>query len=568
MDETERDPWLGRELSGLVLERLLGHGPVGRVYAARDRGSGAERAVKVLHGRLARHEAARRRFVEQARAAARLQDGRALVPLAVAQAPDGTPYVVTARATGRSLAELLGAGARPLEWTLALAAQLAELLAAAHRAQLLHRDLHPGNVFVGGSEQQPEIEVTDFGLARVLDAAGDGTAALLPARIRCYLAPEQLRGAPLDARADLYALGAILAHCLSGRPPQPHSPLPAAASVPGGGRPAADSQPLTLPPLPAEAPLALGGLLERLLDGSPAGRPESAALVHATLGRLAAVRPQRGLGQLRTAGQTQALRLQAPAGTASERVFLVGGAFRRGRQDRHKDQRPVREVRVSSFYLARYPVTHLEYARFLAALRTSGEPHLYCHPDEPPDKDHTPGVDELWAREFVWKRGRPPRGLEQCPVVLVDWFDAFAYAAWAGGRLPTEAEWEYAAGGRRGWPYPWGHTPPTAAHASFAERDRVPSPVGMRKEGASPEGIEELLGNVWEWCQDLYSPRYYAEGETEDPCNESHGVQRVCRGGSFRTPHEALHRAERGARDPLARALDVGFRVAFDAEDR
>jgi formylglycine-generating enzyme required for sulfatase activity len=539
--------WAGQALGGATIGRLLGRGRIGASFLALGAADGREQVVTLLHPGLAESEQAAERFLEEAGRARDLNDPGACPVRAAGRSDDGTPFCVRDYVAGESLADRLGRSAPPVAWTMALAIRLAETLAAAHACNLLHRSLHPGNVFLPGDAA--DAVVVDFGVGRALDFVGDDFEGFASAAVRPYLAPEQLRGAPLDARADLYALGAILFHCVSGSPPE----TVARHDLDSG----------TFSRRVADAPGALVRVIERLLNRSPAGRPESAREVVATLRHIASLAPE-VRARPASVGATQAIRLEA---APREEVLLPAGSFMRGRDDRHRDQRPVLSVHVSSFYIDKRPVTHADYAAFLRAIHSLPDPHVHCHPDEPPEKDHTPGVESLWARDFAWKRGRPPRGMEDCPVVIVDWFDAFAYAAWAGRRLPTEAEWEYAAGGLHGMPYPWGEQPPTAQHASCADRDRMPSPVGLRELGASPEGVEELLGNTWEWVHDLYDPRYYGEGGLIDPCNETAGNRRVARGGSFRTHRDAVHRAERKSFDPTERILELGFRCARDIDD-
>ncbi len=174
-----------------------------------------------------------------------------------------------------------------------------------------------------------------------------------------------------------------------------------------------------------------------------------------------------------------------------------------------------RHVDVDAFELARTPVTNAQYERFVAETGAPAPPHW------PAPADH--------------------------PVTFVDWHEASAFCAWAGGRLPTEAEWEKAARGTDGRTYPWGDEEDESRAAVGAGiKHGSTSPVGSHPDGASPYGLLDMAGNVWEWTSTEYPP-----GE------------RVLRGGSFASPGLAWARCTmRSHSRPVRRQAHIGFRVA------
>ncbi|MSV27236.1 MAG: NACHT domain-containing protein [Bryobacterales bacterium] len=207
-------------------------------------------------------------------------------------------------------------------------------------------------------------------------------------------------------------------------------------------------------------------------------------------------------------------------------------------------EEPVHEVKLSGYRIRRFPVTVQEYEAFIDAGGYA-----------------TPKYWEAGSVEFAkpenWERQKqyPNR-----PVVGVSWSEAAAYCRWAGGRLPTGAEWERAARGPEGCRYPWGNEP--ALDPSYANYEGVshPTPVGLYPKGNTSEGLCDMLGNVWGWCGDWFGP--YVKGSQENPRGPEDGETRVLRGGSWGNPPEWVRVSNRNGGGPAARDHAVGFRCA------
>ncbi len=197
---------------------------------------------------------------------------------------------------------------------------------------------------------------------------------------------------------------------------------------------------------------------------------------------------------------------------------------------------PQHVIDAAGFELSRTPVTNGQYAAFVADAGAAHPPH--------------------------WAGAAPAPGYELHPVTFVDWHDACAFCGWVGGRLPTEAEWEKAARGTDARTYPWGDAPdPSAVNAGHGSKRGATSAVDAHSAGASPYGLLDMAGNVWEWVSSAYRPYpYRADDGRESPIGDE---PRVLRGGSFASADPRLARcASRSRSHPCRRQSHIGFRVA------
>ena len=244
-------------------------------------------------------------------------------------------------------------------------------------------------------------------------------------------------------------------------------------------------------------------------------------------------------------------------------VTVPAGPFLMGvTATRRAPRRQQRRVYLAAFKIERQEVTVAQFARFVRA--TGYKP---------------PYVDEPWAAPYNWTNGRPPAGVGDHPVTLVNWYDARAYCRWAGKRLPTEAEWEKAARGTDGRRFAWGnawdgqacnHGQGGADNYDASDGYETTSPVGSFPRGRSPYGLDDAFGNAWEWTDDWYSETWErTRGATRggllaNPRGPATGFQRVVRGGSFFFNLQQDWAVEPMFMFPGTRRKTTGFRCARD----
>jgi formylglycine-generating enzyme required for sulfatase activity len=251
---------------------------------------------------------------------------------------------------------------------------------------------------------------------------------------------------------------------------------------------------------------------------------------------------------------------------------------------------PVHEVVLDEFSIGAYAVSNREFGAFVDAAghQTDAERYGWSFvfagllPDDFPD---TRGVaDAPWWRQVEGADWRHPEGPQSNvdaradhPVVHVSWNDAAAYCSWTGTRLPSEAEWEFAArGGLARAAFPWGNDlEPDGEHRMNVFQGTFPGDntgadghLGPAPVGAFPPnglGLHNVTGNVWEWCADWFDPAYYATSPRENPRGPAHGERRVQRGGSYLCHLSYCRRyrvSARYASEPDSSTGNAGFRVA------
>jgi formylglycine-generating enzyme required for sulfatase activity len=253
---------------------------------------------------------------------------------------------------------------------------------------------------------------------------------------------------------------------------------------------------------------------------------------------------------------------QTRAADGAEMMLVPAGEFLMGSADADPkagdDEKPRHPVYLDAFWIDRTEVTNARYVRFL---NTLGEHAGACSGRDCAETQ----VEDKYShilRGSQDGRYRVEGGFEDHPATQVSWYGAQAYCEWAGARLPTEAEWEKAARGVDGRLYPWGNGLPDCDKAQYGDCGRETVPVGSRPAGASPYGVLDMAGNVWEWVADWYDPVYYGTSPARNPQGPDSGLRKVFRGGSWGYPPAFLRASDRARNRPTYAGFNVGFRCA------
>jgi len=588
---------------------LLGQGGFGAVYRAWD--TNLNRAVAVKEN-LEISEMGARQFTREASLLANLHHpGLPRVTDYFFIRGQGQ-YLVMDFIEGDDLHKLLEKQGVPLSEAQVLGwmSQICDALTYLHSQHppIIHRDIKPANIKI---TPHGRAVLVDFGIAKVFDprlSTTLGARALTPG----YSPPEQYgRGGKTDARADIYALGATLyalltyhqpveslERSLGAALPSPRSLNPAisarteaallkamalrceerfqsaaefkaalqGSAVLASAVPSQAAAPLTAQPLPAAplrfpwAWLALALVVVCLVGGALAAMGVVAARLRLpTATQLS--RPS-AVPTLAADGGMPAGEQRINPADGARLVYVPAGQFTMGLTaaqaqtllrscsqcpiNTFDNSQPAHTVRLDAFWMDLTEVTNAQYARCVAAGACS-----------PPPSSSSPTRSDYY--------GNP--AYDDFPVVHMTWEAAATYCRWAGGRLPTEAEWEYAARGTDGRLFPWGDQPPDVTLANTALAIGDLTAVGAYPQGASPFGLLDMAGNAWEWVADWYEPDYYTYSPEVNPQGPTASQQgwRCGRGGSYYWGEGFASVAYHDGFDPNKANAGVGFRCVIPA---
>lgn len=618
-ESTEPGSVLGLRADKYRIVRELGRGGMGLVYEAEEIDLHLKAAVKVLAPKLWNQPEHVERFVQEARNLAKVQHDGVVRIDTVGKLENGAPYFRMELITGASLADAIhDAGGAPLEIrrTLELGRQIASAMEVVHAAHIIHKDLKPSNIMLvrGTDGQSEKVKLIDFGISTQIDIS----EPIIDARgTPAYKSPEQHGEHSLTAKTDVYSLGCILFELLAGKPVFPGSSNTTLAQEHQG------TTPISVRHLNELVPTEVDSLLQKMLAKQAEERPSMVDVV-ATLSAVLLLQSQPHSQRSRALLIGVLLMVLLGIGlTARFRVFreaengmvrIPGGVFQMGStaqeiaqvraslSDRPQRERallqdleldilgresPVRLITLSDFQMDRYEVSCREFAEWLDKKEFSDGVKLRRFPAQDGDVEQIYSGNNL-IYSLSSKRRTPciryEKGhhvveptLAEFPISAVSWDGASQYCAENGKRLPTEAEWEYAARGNARRSFPWGNELPTCASALLArgpksEWDQCgvsgPMPRGSFPIDRTPEGVYDLAGSLQEWMIDVYIPRYPGcektgcinpRAGTEDGQQGKASI-RIIRGGAWSMNLLSARSAERAGVHKNTTDSYIGFR--------
>jgi len=602
---------LNKQMGDYFITKSLGKGGFGSVWEAED-GDGKRVALKILNPQVLENEKVVRKFFHEAMILAKLDHPNICHLLEFF--PDGENYaIVMEHVKGIELKKLMTMhkGPMPFDQAYKIAAASLDAFQYAHKNGVLHRDIKPANIMIS-DDYGPKI--MDFGIAKMSSTASHDTAASMLSVH--YVPPERFdRSTEIDVRSDIYSLALVFYEMFAGRRPFTATETSQIMfshlnEIPEPPKKYAEH-------LPVEVSHAISKALEkdpddRFVDFLEFAQAmaidqdahddatmifdetvlDSAIDISAAIAEKDVVKKKppmmliasivialivvgAGAGYFFSRQQGPSKPKPPPAivekigvkniktgvyeivhpSDRSVMVLVPQGEFTMG-SDLYSPEKPVQTIFMDKYYIDKYLVTNQQFQGFV-------DKSQYVT-DAEKEGSGLVRIGRRWKKipEASWKKTdgfTSIDGKENHPVSQVSYNDALAYCQANGKDLPAEAQWEKAARGYSGFEYPWGNTEPKENVANFDNIVGSTTPVTEYEAGQSPFGVQDMAGNVYQWCKDWYGT---GERVPKNPTGPKTGEEHVIKGGSFIEGSESLRSANRDRYPPNYSSFLFGFRCA------
>jgi serine/threonine-protein kinase len=544
---------IGKQLGKYVILEKLGRGGKGLVLKVFDQLEGKEKAIKMVPPRVSDSHLAFKHLQREVNIATSINHPNVVKVLGLEEI-DGHFFIIMEYIEGKNLEQMLAdskAGKLKEEQVLDLMQKLARGLLETHKNNVIHRDIKPANIMVtpGG-----HLKILDFGISyQVTKSMTELVGEHQWQGTWHYMAPEQLstRYGRENNQVDIWGFGVTMYQLLSGE--FPFTNKDQIKDI--------NEKPYELEGTSSETKNIVMKCLEK-------GRKNRFKEIEEVLNALQAlsnklrealldkkikpVDPDPSPGKpMPDAGKDLK---EADFGDGIIMIYISPGKFEMVSND-FDSKKLTHEVYLDGYRIGKYEVTIKQYMKFVNETKSHYPEWL-----EEGSQYHIKTGGDDYYKKLVSD--------ENFPILGISWEDACAYCDWLSKKtglnfnLPTEVRWEKAARGNDSRQYPWGNRGPDPILANFGDNIGKTTPVGAYPEGASPYGLSDMAGNVWEWCSDWYGP--YNTYYKKNPIGPVSGTMRVVRGGSWYSDAGRMRCAVRDGVDPSNRSCYVGFRLCQD----
>lgn len=550
---------IGSKINGFKILRFLGTGGMADVYYA-ENNLGMPAAVKILRSEMKNNAQIKDRFIQEAKIIKQLQHPNIRKVMDIGEL-DGKPVIIMEYLSGMTLSQKIQAGKIPDIKLQKYFDQCVQALAHTHRKNIIHRDIKPSNIFI---TDEDEVKIMDYGIAKIEEGFGRTRTGQTLGTI-LYMSPEQITDPKrVNSKTDIYSLGVTFYHALSAKPPYDMDTGSEYVImkkivdedlrlelIPVHWRATMKACLSKKPHLRKLAPISKSND-STIIDHDASSRDRSASstsknrsqtsyripagfylLILILVVSIIYVANQPSYEYDYENDDTEISNSQKVAAEiAANMVRIPGGTFTMGctsgqGDDCYDDEKP-HQVTLSAFRMSKYEVTQEQWQAIMG--------------NNPSEFKNCP----------------------KCPVEFVSWNDVQEFIKKLNNmtgetyRLPTEAEWEYAARGGQDYKYAGSDNIETIAWYVGNSSSKT-HPVGSK--AANGYGLYDMSGNVMEWCSDWYGD--YSSGSITNPQGPSSGSFRVIRGGSWCVSAEYCRVADRPGYPPSSRSTGIGFRVVL-----